>query len=68
MAEAAVAVIDAVLELVSEQGNMAKLCASPDVLRCDWSALYVVDGPCVELGGRSGGRFHGRTIADREHR
>jgi hypothetical protein len=35
MAEAAVAVIDAVLELVSEQGKMAKLSASPDVLRYD---------------------------------
>jgi len=40
MAEAAVAVIDAVLELVSEQGKMAKLSAS--VLRCD---CYPVCGP-----------------------
>jgi hypothetical protein len=42
MAEAAVAVIDAVLELVSEQSKMAdaKLSALPDMFRCD--CLYAV--------------------------
>jgi hypothetical protein len=42
-------------------------CLNPPQEGC-WGALDVVNGSGVELWGRSGGLFHGRTIVGRERR